>query len=324
MSSKAGREENTMEYISGSTDFKFKNTVVTLGKFDGLHLGHQVLINKALECKKNGLSTVMFTFLLHPGNLFSDKDFELIYTEEEKVALAEHMGIDVLISYPFTAETRSMEPEDFIKNILVDQLDVKVIIVGKDFRFGYKRRGDVDLLKQYATTYGYQVLDCDKMELKEEVISSSLVRKAIKQGDIAVANEMLGYPYHITTEVVHGRRFGRTIGMPTINMIPAKVKLLPPLGVYVTATIIKGIMYQSVTNIGYKPTVGADDFIGVETFIIDYSDDLYGEVLEVVFYEFLRPELKFNSVEELIDRMKEDTLAAIHFFETNPRLLNIQ
>lgn len=299
-----------MEYIAGNTHFKYENTAVTLGKFDGLHLGHQQLINLAISYKEQGLTAVMFSFLLHPGNLFSDKEFELIYTEEEKLAKLSRSGIDVLISYPFTEETRSMDPEDFIKEILVDKLDAKVIIVGNDFRFGIHRRGDVTLLKEYEAEYGYKVIACEKKRWKSDVISSSAIRAALKEGNMEAVNAMLGQPYAIRGEVVHGRRLGRTIGMPTTNLVPSSNKLLPPCGVYASKSLVDGVYHDGVTNIGYKPTVGEEEFIGVETYIFDYDNDLYGEMIEVELIYYIRPEMKFGSIEELKQRMSEDIVLA--------------
>ena len=299
-----------MEYIAGKTDFKYKNTAVTLGKFDGIHLGHKQLIDLVISYKEQGLTAVMFSFLLHPGNLFSDKEFELIYTEEEKLFKLNHYGLDVLISYPFTEEIRMMAPEDFIKEIIVDKLDAKVIIVGNDFRFGINRSGDVALLKQYENTYGFQVIACDKKKWKNEVISSSAIRHALKDGDLEAANAMLGKPYSIRGEVAHGRKLGRTIGIPTMNLIPSSTKLLPPCGVYASKTLIDGIWHSGVTNIGYKPTVGEEEYIGVETFVFDFDKELYGEILEVELIHYIRPELKFGSIEELVSKMQEDIILA--------------
>lgn len=298
-----------MEYISG-TKFKFQNSAVTLGKFDGLHLGHMQLIDLIISYKKQGLTAIMFSFLLHPSNLFSEKEFELIYTEEEKIARLKRTGMDVLISYPFTEATRLMEPEEFIRDILVGQLDAKVIVVGNDFRFGIDRRGDVELLKNLENTYGYKVIACEKSKWRHEIISSSSIRQALKDGNMEKVNAMLGHAYSIRGEVVHGRKLGRTIGMPTTNLIPASNKLLPPCGVYSSKSRINGIYYPGVTNIGYKPTVGEDEQLGVETYIFDYSNDLYGKTIEVELHTYLRPELKFGSLEELIQRMKEDILEA--------------
>lgn len=304
-----------MEYIVGNKEFKLKNSAVTLGKFDGLHLGHQLLLNKVIDFKKQGYNAVMFTFMLHPGNLFSDKEFELIYTEEEKVARLRRSGIDVLISYPFTQETRSMEPEDFIEQVLVERLDAKVIVVGKDFRFGYKRRGDVAMLQEKAEQYGYQVIAMEKTASKNEIIGSTAIRQYLKAGDMEAANALLGHPYSIRGEVVHGRRIGRTIGMPTINQIPPSSKLLPPCGVYISRTLIDGVLYPGVTNIGYKPTVGAEEYIGVETYIFDCDMDLYGRMLEVELLSYLRPELNFGTLEELQIKMREDIVTAKKYFK---------
>lgn len=303
-----------MEYIAGNTHFQFHNTAVTLGKFDGLHLGHRQLIDLTISYKEQGMTSVMFSFLMHPGNLFSDKEFELIYTEEEKRSKLRHSGIDVLISYPFTVNTRSMDPKDFIKDILVDQLDAKVIIVGEDFRFGLNRKGDVSLLREYEAVYGYRVIACEKNKWRNEIISSSTIRSELKAGNMKVANEMLGEPYTIRGEVVHGRRFGRTIGMPTVNQIPSAEKLLPPCGVYASKTLINGILYPGVTNIGYKPTVGEEEYIGVETYLFDYDRELYGEMIEVALYDYIRPEMKFSTVEELAAKMQEDIVLTKRLF----------
>lgn len=309
-----------MEYIAGRTDFEYKNSAVTLGKFDGIHLGHQQLLDLIISYKKQGLTAVMFSFLIHPGNLFSDKEFELIYTEEEKLAKLSHAGIDVLVSYPFTEETRSLEPEEFIKEILVKKLDAKVIVVGSDFRFGYQKKGDVALLKKFEERYGFQVIACEKKKWKNEVISSSGIRKALKDGDMEAANAMLGKPYMIRGEVVHGRRLGRTIGMPTTNLIPPNSKLLPPCGVYASMTLMNGRYLPGVTNIGYKPTVGEEEFIGVETYLFDFDEDLYGKTIEVEIIYYIRPELKFGSIEELVTRMREDIIVAKNYFKQNKML----
>jgi len=305
-----------MKYIAGETEFSYKNSAVTLGKFDGLHLGHQQLMDIVISFKKQGLTAVMFSFLLHPGNLFSEKEFELIYTEEEKLVILNRCGIDVLVSYPFTEETRAIEPEDFIKEILVGKLDTKVIVVGKDFRFGHQRRGDVALLQEYEEVYGYKVIACEKKKWKNEIISSSNIRSALRVGDLEAANAMLGTPYTIRGEVIHGRRIGRTMGMPTTNLIPSSAKLLPPCGVYASKTLIDGIYHQGVTNIGYKPTVG-EEYIGVETYIFDYDNDLYGKMIEVELFYYVRPEMKFGSLEELTQKMREDIITAQNYFKHN-------
>lgn len=303
-----------MEYIAGNTDFQIKNSAVTLGKFDGIHLGHQYLIEQVISHKELGLKAVMFSFLFHPYNLFSDKEFQQIYTEEEKLAMLSQTGLDVLIAYPFTEETRSIEPEDFIKDILIDKLDAKVIVVGDDFRFGHNRRGDVALLQQYSQVYGYKVIACEKKRWQDHIISSSTIRAELKEGNMEAVNAMLGRPYRIRGEVLHGRKIGRTLGMPTTNITPPSNKLLPPCGVYPSRTLIDGTYYYGVTNVGFKPTVGAETKKGIETYIFDFDQDLYGKVIEVELMMFLRPELKFDTLEELKEQMDEDIIFAKKYF----------
>ena len=295
-----------MEYITGRTDFKLHNSVVSLGKFDGIHLGHQLLLNKILEQKSKGYQAVMFTFMFHPNNLFSDKEIDTIYTEEEKRYLLEQSGLDVLVSYPFTEETASMEPEDFIKDVLINKLDARMIVVGSDFRFGHKRRGNVALLQSMSGTYGYELVVFDKMKLEDQVISSTYIRNELLEGHIEKANSMLGRPFSIIGEVQHGRKIGRTLGFPTTNLIPAEHKLLPPNGVYASITIINGKKYPGVTNIGFNPTVGITPEPRVETYIIDFDSDLYGTTIEVCLYSLERREVKFHSLDELKAQMQKD------------------
>ena len=303
-----------MEYIAGNTEFKFNNSAVTLGKFDGLHLGHQHLMNHVISYKEQGYKAIMFSFLFHPGNLFSDREFELIYTEEEKQKKLLNSNFDVLISYPFTQETRTMEPEEFIKEILVQKLDAKVIVVGTDFRFGNDRRGDINLLRSFQEKYGYQLVACEKKMWMGSEISSSSIRNYIREGNMDAANTMLGQPYSIIGEVLHGRRIGRTLGMPTTNLLPGPNKLLPPCGVYASKTIIDGVYYPGVTNIGFKPTVG-EDKKGVETYIFDYNNDLYGKEIEVELFDYQRAERKFGSLDELKENMLLDIEKTRRYFQ---------
>ena len=304
-----------MKYIAGSTDFNLKNSAVTLGKFDGLHQGHRLLIDEVLSLKSKGYTSVMFTFLYHPYNLISENEIKLIYTEEEKLQKLKASGLDVLISYPFSQETKNIEPEDFIREILVDKLDAKVIVVGSDFRFGKNRRGNVDMLKSMENKYGFRVISFEKKRWRDTVISSSTIRHELEKGNMEEANAMLGEPFNIHGKVLHGRKIGRTLGMPTTNLTPAQSKLLPPCGVYASRTIIDGISYPSMTNIGYKPTVGAEKYKGVETYIYDFDKDLYGQEVDVELLSYERPEIKFDSLEDLKRRMDEDLAFGRRYFE---------
>lgn len=304
-----------MRYIEEKTDFKLHNSVVTLGKFDGIHIGHQMLLNHVIELKQQGYQSVMFTFSLHPYNLFSEKEFSMIYTNEEKLHKLQEEGLDVLIAYPFTKETAALEPEEFIEEVLVKKVDAKVIVVGNDFCFGKNRRGNVDLLIRHASKYGYKVYAYEKVEYNGRVVSSTRVREEITKGNMEAVNKMLAKPFSIRGVVVHGRKLGRTLGMPTINMIPPEDKLLPPNGVYAATIEIDGKNYYGVSNIGQKPTVSDERRTGLETFIFDYEGDLYGRELEVCLYYHQRPEMKFNGIDELKAQMEQDIQNAKKYFD---------
>lgn len=303
-----------MLYISENMEFQLKNTAVSLGKFDGIHRGHRLLIDRILKEKVNGYTSVVFTFSLHPMSLFSDKELELIDTEEEKVEKLKRLGVDVLISYPFTKETANTEPEDFIRKILVNQLDAKVIVVGSDYCFGKQRKGDVDLLRKLSKECGYELIVYDKLQVDNHIVSSTLIRNEIVAGHMEFVNELLGEPFEIKGEVVHGKQVGRTIGVPTVNQLVPEGKLMPPNGVYVSNIIVDGSSYQGVTSIGFKPTVTEENIKGVETFIFDFEGDLYGKVIEVELLHYARPEYRFHSIEELKLAIHKDIEDAKEYF----------
>lgn len=289
-----------MEYITGTTTFHMKRaSAVSLGKFDGLHRGHQKLISHLLEQKKNGLSAVIFTFEKNPTRMLAGLSAQNIITNEERRRKLEEAGIDKLLECPFVPEISNMEAEDFVRRVLLEQLQASFVAVGKDFRFGRQRKGDYYLLQHLGVELGFQVEVLEKEQSHGCDISSTYIREALYEGNIPLVNELLGYPYFISGEVLHGRKIGRTLGLPTINLLPSKDKLLPPNGVYLSRTRIGEASYYGITNIGYKPTVGGENDKGVETFLFDYSGDLYGKHLQVELLEFRRPEQKFYSLEEL-------------------------
>ncbi len=302
-----------MQYIEGK-NFNLKKTAITLGKFDGIHRGHQLLLKKILSQKTKGLTSVMFTFSSHPQNILQHKDIKLIYTLEEKRILLKKWGIDYLISYPFTEETVSMEAYDFVKDILINKLDGKMIVVGKDFRFGHNREGDVDLLKKLSKEFDFELIVYDKFAIKNLTISSTLIKKVILDGNIEYANHLLGSPYTVVGEVKHGRKIGRTLGFPTVNIIPSTSKLLPPNGVYVSNTNINGHMYPGITNIGQNPTVGETKHKQVETFLFDFDEDLYGKTISVQILSMFRPEYKFDNIDLLKEQMNKDIIKGKTYF----------
>lgn len=296
-----------MEFIRKTLDFQIEEpTAVTLGKFDGLHRGHDLLMQTVLEySKKYQLASVAFTFDIPPRNRVEEIVANVLTTNDEKQYIFEKRGMDYLIECPFTAEVMSMEPKDFIAWI-TKVLHMKVVVVGDDFRFGHKRAGDYHTLQQYESEYGYQTVVIDKLKDLNRDISSTYVREKIADGNIKKANELLGYKYFIKSEILHGKKLGRTIGVPTINMILPPHKLLPPNGVYVTEVLVDGKTYMGVTNIGCKPTVSDTNVVGVETYIDQFNQDVYGEKIVVSFVKFIRPEQKFNSIEELQAQMRSD------------------
>jgi len=296
-----------MEFIRKTLDFQVKEpTAVTLGKFDGLHRGHDLLMQTVLDfSKRHGLASVAFTFDIPPRNKVEEIVANVLTTNDEKQYIFEKRGIDYLIECPFTTEVMSMEPKDFI-GWIAKALRMKYVVVGDDFRFGHKRAGDYHTLQKYEDEYGYKTIVIDKLKDSNRDISSTYVREKIADGNIKKANELLGYKYFIKSEILHGRKLGRTIGVPTINMILPPHKLLPPNGVYVTEVLVDGKTYMGVTNIGCKPTVSDEQIIGVETYIDDFDKDVYGEKIVVSFIQFIRPEQKFNTLEELRTQMQSD------------------
>lgn len=296
-----------MEYVTDVRSAKVEgSSIVTLGKFDGLHRGHQRLFQRLNSLKqKNGCKTVAFTFSTELLFWKFGENFKSILDREERRNLFAQLGVDMIVESPFSEEIRNMEAEDFIKNILVGQLHAACIVVGRDYRFGHNRRGDYQMLKQFSSMYGFEMQMIDEVFEKGIRISSSAIRSAIAKGDIEEANRMLGYTFSVEGTILTGQQLGRTIDMPTINLIPAANKLLPPFGVYASLVEIGGNCYKGVTNIGRKPTVG-EFAIGVETHLLHTSGNFYGEFAKVSLLHFQRPEQKFPSVEILKEQMHKD------------------
>lgn len=307
-----------MEYIKGTTAFKTEEpTVLSLGKFDGLHRGHELLMDYVFKKKKEGLKAVIFTFDIPPRKNVEHVAAKVLTTNEEKSRLFAGIGIDYLIECPFTREVMSMEPELFIETI-VNQLNVKCMVVGKDFHFGHNRRGDYQMLLQYAAKYGYDVEVVDKMQEDGRDISSTFVREQIVAGNIEKANELLGYRYFVEGTILHGRKMGKAVlGIPTINLIPPEEKLLPPFGVYISITEWKGKCYPGITNVGCKPTVEGENPVGVETHIFDFDEDIYGKEVKVSFLSKVREEKKFASLEALKEQMAHDVAVGKQYFREN-------
>ena len=305
-----------MKYIKNTLNFQIKEpTVVTLGKFDGLHRGHDKLMHALLKYKDaHHVASVAFTFDIPPRNKIDDISSKVLTTNEEKEYIFDTSGIDYLIECPFTSEVMCMEPKAFIEWITM-ALNMKCVVVGDDFHFGHNRAGDYHTLMEYEKLYGYETIVVEKMKDNNRDISSTYIREEIAIGNLKKANELLGYHYFIKSDVVHGKKLGRTIGVPTINMVLPENKLLPPNGVYVTEVIVDGKKYIGVTNVGCKPTVSDGNMIGVETYILNFDKMIYGDSIVVSFVEFIRPEIKFHSVEELKNQLNSDIDTAAKYYE---------
>lgn len=303
-----------MKYIKNITDFFMEEpTAISLGKFDGIHRGHELLLEALMKKKKEGLKAVIFTFSIPPQKAMGQADGKVLTTNEEKMHMFASFGIDYLIECPFTPEIRNMEPEQFIE-MLSEKFLVKCVIAGADFCFGHNRRGDYQMLKEYAKKLSYEALIFPKMKEEERDISSTYVREEIAAGRIEMANKLLGYPYFVSGTVKHGNQIGRKIGFPTINLIPPEQKLLPAFGVYITRVMIDGIVYQGVTNVGKKPTIEGNHPTGIETYILDFHQDVYEKVVTVTFVKKIREERKFENLDALLEQMRKDVHTARYYF----------
>lgn len=283
------------------------NTGLGLGNFDGLHIGHAKLINSLVEeCSSRGLTSIVYTFTKHPENFFRKKLFTpQITTTKKKIELLDKFNVGYLYLAEFDEKFSRMQPKEFVQKILVEMFGVKLVVVGYDYKFGYEATGDVSLLEHLGVKYKFDVIVVPPMYLGSEVVSSTIIRKLISHGDISNVSRMLGRPYSIQGLVVKGRNVGATIGFPTANILPEKYLIIPRSGVYATQTMVKGKLYNSITNIGKNPTFKLKR-ISVETHILDFKDDIYDETVEVFFNQRIRGEKKFNSPEELVEQIKKD------------------
>lgn len=305
-----------MQYITGTREFQIEEpTAVALGKFDGLHRGHQKLLKEVLHFREKGYRPAVFTFETAPGTLMKGSLQTMITTNAERKENLERAGVEYLVEYPFNQEVAHMDPEEFVRHILVEQMGARAIISGPDGRFGYQRRGDVEMLRQLAPRYGYELVVVQKAMDGDREISSTYVREELALGHIEKANELLGYTYMIHGRVIHGKHLGSTLGFPTVNIQPKVQKHLPAFGVYLSRTVIDGNLYDSITNIGRKPTIEGQHPVGVETYIYDLNQDLYDKWIEVQLLKFMRPETHFSGIEELKHQVLSDKEAGRRIHE---------
>lgn len=282
-------------------NIELNSCAIALGKFQGLHKGHMLLVDEITRiAKRENIKSVVFSI-----NMQTEK---VINIDEEREEILSSMNVDYKADCLFTEEFARALPEEFVKIVLVDRFHAKYVVVGEDFKFGAKRAGDVSALVKFGEKYDFKVISFEKVKFEGDIISTSLLRELIADGNVLLANKMMGRPYHITGVVVEGKKLGRTIGFPTANIVPYANKFLPKMGVYKTQIMIDNVMYRGMTNVGHNPTVDGTHGIFVETHLIDYNGDLYGKKITVRFLEFIREQKKFSDISELTAQLKEDKL----------------
>src|SRR5580765_3011529 len=290
-------------------------TVLTLGVFDGLHLGHQRIMQTVVERAKavNAVATAI-TFDPHPrAVLHPESAPPLLQTLDQRLANFEVLGIEQAIVIPFDKEFAAQPAESFLTNIIHDRLHAKEVYLGKGFAFGRNRGGNIDLLRAMSEKLGFIADEVDEVRIRGQRISSSKIRKLLDTGHVNLARRMLGRPYGVEGVIIRGNRRGHTIGFPTANLKPHN-RVIPRYGVYATASLIGGAWRKSITNIGIRPTFESDSDASIETYIFDFNGDLYGDVLRVRFLHRIRDERKFAGLEELKAQIEKDTRRARNYF----------
>lgn len=285
-----------------------KKTIVTLGTFDGVHLGHQSILNQLNEATENGLyESVVLTFYPHPRMVLQQEPaIQLLNSMDEKTLLLEKSGIDHLIIHPFDAAFSKLSAEAFVQKVLVEQLQIHKIIIGYDHRFGENRTANITDLIQFGKKYNFEVAQINAKEINEIAVSSTTIRTALSNGSIQLANRYLGYTYFFSGKVMKGKQLGRTIGFPTANLeLLEPFKLLPKKGAYVVYSTLKGARIFGMMNIGHNPTLGENERT-IEVHFFDLKEDLYDSVLCISLLAFIRPEEKFSSVEALKTQLHKD------------------
>lgn len=287
---------------------KLTPAVVALGMFDGVHIGHKALISRAVE-EANILRAepAVFTFSNHPMDVLGGS-VKLLSSMKERNAMIRALGVQELVSEPFTCELAALEPEAFV-DLLQARWDVKAVVAGYNYTFGSRGLGTPETLERIGKERGFRVLVVPPVLYEGEPVSSTRVREAVERGDVALAGALLGRMYSLSGRIIRNKRIGRRIGFPTANIEPEERRVLPPDGVYATIAYVRGAAYRAVTNIGTNPTI-EDGKLGIETHLLDFDADIYGEVLTVAFHSFLRGEIKFSGVEELKEQIKLDVQKA--------------
>lgn len=294
-----------------------KKTIVTIGTFDGVHIGHQKIIEKLIqETKKADCESLILTFFPHPRMVLNgSSSIKLLNTINEKSSLLEKMGLDNLVVHPFDKKFSNLSAEEFVKTILVDSFNLKKIIIGYDHRFGNNRAANIDDLISFGKKYDFEVEQISAQEIDSVSVSSTKIRDAITDGNMIVANEFLGYDYILSGKIITGKQLGRTIGFPTANIkIEENYKLIPKNGVYIVKSHLQEKTVFGIMNIGLNPTVNGED-LSIEVHFLDFEADLYNKNITVSVIARIRDEQKFTSIDLLKSQIQEDKNYAISFIK---------
>jgi riboflavin kinase/FMN adenylyltransferase len=299
---------NPLNTYSSISNYPKKKSVITIGTFDGVHIGHKKILEKIIHSAQElDCESVVLTFFPHPRMVLQeDASVQLLNTMEEKSVLLEEIGIHNLIIHPFDKEFSHLTAEEFVKEILVDQLQIQKIIIGYDHRFGRNRTANINDLIHFGKEYGFEVEQISAQEIDAIAVSSTKIRTALAEGAISLAKQYLGYNYFFTGTVVKGEQLGRTIGFPTANLnIKEKYKLIPKKGVYLVKSLINGELVYGMMNIGIRPTVGGTNQT-IEVHFIGFNNDLYNQEITIEIIDFIREEGKFDSLAALKNQIQKD------------------
>lgn len=294
-------------------------TVVTIGTFDGVHVGHRKIITRLVEeAADAGMASVVLTFFPHPRMVLQkDISIKLINTISERVQLLEEAGLDHMVIHPFTKEFSRMTAEDFVKEILVDCLKAKKVIIGYDHHFGRNRNANIDDLRKFGERYGFSVEEISKKDIDDVAISSTKIRRALESGNLKKANKYLGHPFMLTGTVTRGKGLGRTLNFPTANLhISESYKLIPAKGVYIVSSVLNEKLVYGMMSIGTNPTVGGEK-LSIETYFLDFQEDLYDQFLCINMLARIRDEKHFEGVDALVLAMKQDELFSRNFIKNH-------
>jgi len=296
-----------------------KKTILTLGTFDGVHIGHKKILERITQNTENGkYESLVLTFFPHPRMVLQEKsEIKLLNTITEKTQLLEASGIENLIVHPFDESFSRLKAEEFVSSILVDKFQIQKIIIGHDHRFGRNRTANIDDLIAFGTEYGFEVEQISAEEIQDVSVSSTKIRKALNEGNMDLANEYLGYHYFLNGTVVKGKQLGRTIGFPTANIhIAEEYKLIPKIGVYVVKAVVNQETVYGMMNIGFNPTVNGEKQT-IEVHLFNFDKDIYDQNIEVSLLHYIREEQKFESLEALKSRLNQDQTEALAFINSS-------